>query len=181
MDKHAVLRFKQNIRIGITRDGLPQVGIDHLHLAIVSLAEYLHILQFGILCSVACQEDGVTKISGAIRDVIARVADLARDRNNRRIFEIKTAKDPDGVKRLESQIGILPRQRIIKIERNNLRLVVRSAQANDLGMLLVGFWQKIAVIVNQVGDFHSITVSVFSGPKNMPIQKNGFVGEGKNG
>src|SRR5579884_2643481 len=137
MNKEAIFRLEENIVGSIARQRLVQVDADHLQLSILGSSENLRVGEERVGCSPTGEVNRVAQVRGAIRNVVAGIAYLTRDCDFRRVFKLETAEYTDRVKRLQNQVLIFARKRIIQVERQHRGAVIGRVKANDFCMLLV--------------------------------------------
>ena len=139
MDENTIFGFKQNILSRIPCQRLIQISADNLQLAIFRSPENLNIIKPSFGCRAPCQVDCIAEVSRPIGNMIARIPHLSRHCNYGRIFEIVPSEHANCIQRFQDKVLILSRQRIVQVERQDFRSVVRCLKPDDLGVRLVGF------------------------------------------
>src|SRR5579864_124044 len=176
--KNAVLWQQHYIGTLISLQRLAQVHAENFKFPVIGLAKDLHIIQLGIRGRVSCQENSVAKIRGAVGDMIARIPHGSADGDHRRIFEIIASEHSHRVKRLQLKILLFSSESVIQIESENFGRVIRYLQTDDFSVRLVGLGQNVFVRLDQISDLHSLTISIFSGAEDVPVEVDRFIGEG---
>ena len=88
MDNQAVLGLEQDVIFPISCQRFGQVHTDDLKLTVIRFAEDLGITQQCIWSCTSRQIHGVTKVSGAIGDVVAGISDFSCNGDGWRVFKI---------------------------------------------------------------------------------------------
>src|SRR4051812_4042298 len=106
MHENPVHRFKLNVLGRVPVQCLSQINREDVQCAVRSPTKQLRSIKKSVWSSSTRQIDCVPQPCLAVRQVISGTADLATDRNQRRLFKIEPAKNSDRIKRLQRQLRL---------------------------------------------------------------------------
>ena len=107
--------------------------------------------------------------------VLARRTHVSAHPNRGSRLEIVTAEDADRIEGLQFESLYFAGECIIEIESHHHRRVVGWLQPDDFRMTFVGLGQNVPVRLHDVRHIHPFAICVFTGTKNVAVEKDRLV------
>jgi hypothetical protein len=120
---------------------LTQIHAQDFKFAVIGFAEKLCVAQFSFLGCASGEINRIPQVGDSICDVVARIPYFSIHGYNWGVFEVESSEYADGIEGFERQILKFARQGIVQIESQNLRRVIGRIEPDNLGVLLIRFWQ----------------------------------------
>src|SRR6266446_7038085 len=125
VDQQPVARLQQNVGRGIALKSQTQADAENLAFAIGKISEDLSVFCFCVRRKTTCEMNGITQMYLARGPVGSWPANIAQNRNRRRILKIKAAENSNGVHGMEGGRLLGIRQRSSQIKALNGRVKIR--------------------------------------------------------